>query len=223
MKVMKAFSVVFLVAFLTSLGVNAKPDQNGLEERALYYITTEVGGKTLAWTHIVPADTPKNLLGTSPSKAKIELTPFKKGDKGQLWVIRPAGVEPKPSYQLVSALAANDKVPNAPAMLVKINGDFSGDGDTAFHDENNRITVGLNQSTTDRVWVVTRLPNKKFTIRNLLGVKGQLREKGDGYGWAEERAVEAYKTADGSVKLRHMELSDAAGQQWTIAQDGYLP
>jgi hypothetical protein len=200
---------------------HAGRDKNGLENRGLYAITTEIDGVKLAWTHIVPEGTPKNLIGTSPSKERVELRPFKPGDKSQLWVLRPDS-ETKPHYKIVSRLDSNDEMPNSPLLLVDINGDFSGDGDDKFHDKYNRISVSVNRAEWDRLWVIARQPDGRFLIESALATKEKLRDKGDGFGWAEERVVEAVKTSDGTMKLRHRKPTKAAAQEWTITQDGYL-
>src|SRR5947208_2842167 len=99
-------AAIFLLVQLSASHALAGPDKNGLEKRALYTITTQVGGKTLAWTHIVPEGTPKNLIGTNADKSRVELRPLASGDKGQQWVVRPDS-ETDPEYKLVPKLASN--------------------------------------------------------------------------------------------------------------------
>jgi hypothetical protein len=197
-------------------------DPNGLEKRALYAITTEVGGKKLAWTLVVPQDRPKELIGTNADKDKVELRPYKPGEKAQLWQLYPESVNPGPSYKIFCKFGSNENEPNAPVTLHRVNGDFSGDSDTKFHEQNNLMRVGINQASTETFFLVTKQPNGQFVFQSFYGVKEKLSEKGNKNGWAEERAVEAVKGADGQVNFRQKKLSKSGGQLWTVTKDGYL-
>lgn len=216
-----ASSLLFSTLLVSATNALAGPDANGLDKGVLYTVTVEVGGKTLALTHVVPEGTPKNLIGTNPSKAKVELQPLKAGDPSQLWRFYPAEVVPEPSYKLFSKLSANDKTPNATLLIHDVNGDFAPDADETFHGKYNRMSVGLHQDANDRVWLVKKLASGKFVLQSFLGVKEKLLEKGDSHGWAEERVVEAVAGADGA-KLRQRPRSKAAGQEWTVTAAGTL-
>jgi hypothetical protein len=215
-------TLLITAALTTATAAQAAPDQNGLDKRTLYTITIEVGGKTLALTHIVQEDTPKNLIGTNATKARVELLPLKSGDPAQLWRFYPAEVVPAPSYKIFSKLSANDTTPNATLLITSVNGDFAPDGSDAFHSKHNRMSIGIHQDANDRVWLVKKQPSGKFVIQSFLGVKEKLVEKGDSHGWAEERVVEAVAGADGEAKLRQRVRSKAAGQEWLLTAAGEL-
>ncbi len=210
--------VVLQFIALTALAA----DTNGLEKRALYSIVTEIDGKKLAWTLVVPPDRPKDLIGTNADKDKVELRPYNPGEKTQLWQIYPEGVNPAPSYKIFCKFGSNENDPNAPVTLWRVNGDFSGDADTKFHDQNNVMRVGINQASTETFFLVTKQPSGQFVFQSFFGVKEKLIEKGNRNGWAEERAVEAVKEADGEVKFRQRKLTKSGGQLWTLIKDGYL-
>lgn len=213
--------IVAAILALTAAQLAAAPDKNGLESRALYTVTVEVNGKKLALTHIVPEGTPKELIGTNATKARVELLPLKEGDPAQQWRFYPAEVKPEPSYKIFNRLSSNDKTPNATLMVVNVNGEFSADGDDNFHATNNRMSIGLHQDANDRVWLVVKQPNGKFILQSFLGVKEKLQPKGNSHGWGEERVVEAYATKSG-VQLRQRPRSKDAGQEWTLTRVGFL-
>ncbi|MFO0727951.1 MAG: hypothetical protein U1E65_29495 [Myxococcota bacterium] len=215
-------SALCISAFLTSFSASAvAADPNALEKRTLYTVTVEVGGKVLALTHVPAPDTPKNLLGTSPAKTRVELRPLQAGDPAQLWRFYPAEVVPEPSYKIFSKLSANDTTPNATLMITDVNGDFAADGNDSFHEKYNRVTTGLHQDANDRVWLVQKLPSGKFVLQSFLGVKAKLVEKGDSHGWDQERVLEAVGGADGA-KLRQRPRAKAPGQEWTLTPAGNL-
>jgi hypothetical protein len=101
-------ALVFSI-FGSSQGFAAK-DKNGIEEKGIYNITMDIGGKPWAWTHVVPADRPKNLIGTNPKAEKVELKPLVKGEKSQQWKIR-TEIEGKWIYHVYSMMSAPSTFP----------------------------------------------------------------------------------------------------------------
>jgi hypothetical protein len=184
-------------------------DSNGIKEGGIYNITIKVGGTEYAWTHIADGKP----TGTSPSKEKVELRPFKKEDKAQQWKIK-SEIAGKSIYHLFSTVSEN---PWAPICVYKINGKFANDGDDSFHEENNRISVTTNQSDIDRAWHLVKKSNGKYLIQPMIGMKEhQKAERLDLY-FEDERVVEAVSTKKLGVRLRHRKPSDSQFQQWTLA------
>jgi hypothetical protein len=215
-----------LLSFLFLASVFVVPrayaaDPNGLEQKGLYAITTDVGGKKLAWTLVVPADRPAELIGTNPDKDRVELRPYKAGDKTQMWQIYPEGINPEPSYKVMCKFGSSDTEPNAPVTISRVNGNFAADGDAEFHEKYNAMAIGPNQASTDKFFLITEQADGKFVFQSFLGVKEKLAEKGDKNGWAEVRAVEAVPVG-GDVKFRQRPLTKKGGQLWTVTKVGAL-
>jgi hypothetical protein len=190
-------------------------DANGLDEAALYAITTDMDGETLAWTLVVPADRPKELVGTNPDIDRVELRPYKPGHNRQLWQIYPEDVVPAPSYKVFCKFGSNDDEPNAPVMVSRVNGDFAPDDDVEFHARYNAMAIGPNQASIEKFFLITRQASGGFVFQNFHGVEENLVENGNTNGWWEERAVDVYPTSDGAA-LRQRPLTSTGKQLWTL-------
>jgi hypothetical protein len=160
--ILLAFTVLAYILYIP--GVYAL-DANGLDEAALYAITTDVDGETLAWTLVVPADRPRELVGTNPDIDRVELRPYKPGHNRQLWQIYPEDVVPAPSYKVFCKFGSNNDEPNAPVMISRVNGDFAPEDDVEFHARYNAMAIGPNQASIEKFFLITRQANGGFVAQ----------------------------------------------------------
>ncbi len=195
--------------------------RNELEPRALYHITMSIDGKQMAWTHIVPEDVPKNVIGSVPSQSRVELRPLKKGDISQLWLFRFENTEPGPAYNILSRLDQNESDPNSPVQIVNLNYNFAADGDQKFHEKYNRITVGLNQPTTNTFWIIKRQNDSSYEFKSMLGTAEHINPTGGANSWKEERVLDVVQSADGP-HMRHRLPAEAKMKGWVLDKVGYL-
>lgn len=198
----------------------ASVTSSGFEARAFYAITTEVDGQRVALTFIPPAGPDVRTVSNNAGKAKVVLEPVKATDKRQMWNFKDEG---RNGFKLFAKIKDEGAENGGILRLYNTNGDFSGDGDDEFHTKYNRVTVGIHQDDSEAFWRVVRQPDGSYQFGSGIGVKENLRHKGDApsYGWFEERVLEAWKAPDGRLLLRHRPPSKAAGQRWTITKVGY--
>lgn len=190
--------------------------------RAYYTIGSTVDNKDVVLTFIVPENV--NSITNSASKSSTELLPLKNGEKAQLWQLHnQEGIKGSPTnnYIIYSKVTEPDSKTLTGTLLVyNRNGNFSDDDDHEFHDQNNKVTVG-SAPGTERVWEIVKQPSGNYKISSLFGTKSVLNQKGGTYGWRQERALEAVKTPDGKIKLRHRPFTGASSQLWKITPAGY--
>lgn len=189
------------------------------EARAFYAITTEVGGEKWAITFIVPPG--EKVLTNNASKAKVVLAPYKPGDPSQLWQMKPETITSGNTYLVYSKVSDQEKALTGIMYVAKLDSEFGDVNDDKYHDTYNRLTVGPHNGGMFELWTILGVGGDKFTIASTVGVKDHLKEKKPTrYGWYDERRLEAVKTSDGKVKLRHGLVSNAPGQIWTFIKAG---
>jgi hypothetical protein len=190
------------------------------EGNAFYAISTDVGGQKQVLTFIAPPNARADALTTSAGNAKVVLEAPKPKAKNQLWQFDHRPVSPGNIFTIYSKLSDSESRLTGVLQVFECNGDFASMDDEKFHDRYNRLTVGLHSGEQREYWQIIKQSNGKYKITSNYGMKEHLKTKDDSpnYGWREERVLEAVKTADGKIKIKHVKPSNAPGQLWTITK-----
>jgi len=193
------------------------------ENDALYTITTTVDGVEYALTFVLPQNATPGAVTSSPSNASVKLLPLTEGDATQMWRPKDAGVNPA-GYLLQSRITDDNSRLTGIMEIQNINSAFGDPDNDPFHDKYNRVTVGYHSNEISEYWVLEKLSNDTFRVMSYIGLTENLNTAGGDstYKWNESRSLEAFKGADGTVKLRHMPTLDKPTQQWKFTKVGFF-
>lgn len=188
-----------------------------LQDGSFYKITNVVDGQELALTFVLPGEQCRKDAQTNcASKARVELQKFK-GDPTQLWQPEHIDVNVPNSYKLRPRYSDADSYLTGLLRVLAPDNRFLEDAD--YMQKHNRVSVGVNTPETIGLWSITAQANGKFRIASLKGVEVKKpNEEPYPETWNEPRSLEAYKTKDGRVEVRHGKNADTPNQMWSFTK-----